>query len=145
MERKEFLKLLGITMTGTVAATCMGGCGKEENTGGTGGNNNNNVNIDLDLTSSTYSKLQTKGNYVQIESTGIVVAFSTDGNYYAADLTCPHENGIIEFESAGNRFHCTKHPKQYFSNKGVSNGAETGDNLKMFTCTLSGTKLNVKS
>jgi nitrite reductase/ring-hydroxylating ferredoxin subunit len=96
------------------------------------------------VTSATYTKLLTKGNYVQIPASGIVVAYSTDGNYYAADLTCPHEDGIMIFESGGNRFNCTKHPKQYFSNTGVSNGAETGDNLKMFKCTLTGTMLNVK-
>jgi nitrite reductase/ring-hydroxylating ferredoxin subunit len=89
-------------------------------------------------------QVKTKGNYVQIPASNIVVAYSTDGNYYAADLTCPHEDGLMVFDSPGNRFQCKKHPKQYFSKTGESNGAETSINLKMFTCTLNGSTLNIK-
>lgn len=120
--------------------TCMGGCGKDVD----GGTPASNVNIDLDLTSSAYSKLTTKGNFVQTDGSGIIVTFSNDGNYYAANLSCHHEDGRIEFTPSTNQFHCLKHSKQFFSNKGVTNGAETGDDLKTYVCTLSGNKLNVK-
>jgi cytochrome b6-f complex iron-sulfur subunit len=139
MDRNEFLKMLGITITGTIVGTCMGGCLKEDSI-----DTSEDVNLNLDLTYPSYSRLKTKGNYVQIPASNIVVAYSTDGNYYAADLTCPHEDGIMVFDSYGNRFQCKKHPKQYFSKTGESNGAETNDNLKMFSCTLNGSMLNIK-
>jgi cytochrome b6-f complex iron-sulfur subunit len=139
MDRKKFLNMLGIAFTGSIVTTCLGGCTKEgtETT-------SEDIDLNLDLTSSSYSKLQTKGNYVQISSSNIVVAYSTDGNYYAADLTCPHEDGIMVFDGSGSRFQCTKHPKQFFSKTGLSNGAETRENLKMFSCTLNGSILNIK-
>jgi nitrite reductase/ring-hydroxylating ferredoxin subunit len=123
----------------------MGGCSKDDNVLNPNPNPNpSGINIDLDLNSAEYSKLKTKGNFAQIQSSSIVVAYSTDGNYYAANLICPHDRGIIEFTSDNNSFHCTKHPEQYYSNKGVSNGARTSDTLKTYVCTLNDTKLNVK-
>jgi cytochrome b6-f complex iron-sulfur subunit len=139
MDRAEFLKLIGVVSSGAVIASCMGGCSKDSST-----EIINDVNLSLDLATPTYSALLTQGSFVQLQSSGIVVAFATDGKYYAANLVCPHEKGEIEYNEGKNQFQCLKHPTQFFTNSGVSNQSETKKNLTTYTCTLVGKILTVK-
>jgi cytochrome b6-f complex iron-sulfur subunit len=139
MDRKEFLSLLGMGGASLVVSACLGGCSKNESTTAP-----TNIDLNLELTSSAYSKLKTKGQYVQLE--GVVVAYGLDGNYYAAQLTCPHESGRIKYDSSVNKFRCEKHDAQTFSQTGSSFGPETSSSLKTYVCTLTnnGNTLNVK-
>jgi nitrite reductase/ring-hydroxylating ferredoxin subunit len=138
MDRKEFLSLLGMGGASLVVSACLGGCSKNESASAP-----SNLNLNLDLNSTTYSGLKTKGNFVQL-SEGVVVAYGLDGNYYAAQLTCPHESGRINYDSSLGRFRCEKHTEQNFTTSGVSNNARTSSSLKTYTCTLTGSTLNVK-
>ncbi len=139
MDRKEFLSLLGMGGASLVVSACLGGCSKNESTTAP-----TNLNLNLDLNSTTYSGLKTKGNYVQL-SDGVVVAYGLDGNYYAAQLTCPHgEGGRMQYNQALQKFRCDNHTDQNFTTSGVSNNARTSSSLKTYTCTLTGTTLNVK-
>lgn len=138
MDRKEFLSLLGMGGASLVVSACLGGCSKNESATAP-----SNLNLNLDLNSTTYSGLKTKGNYVQLAD-GVVVAYGLDGNYYAVQLTCPHESGRIKYDSSVGKFRCEKHTTQTFSQSGSSFGPETSSSLKTYTCTLTGTMLNVK-
>lgn len=138
MDRKEFLSLLGMGGASLVVSACLGGCSKTENTAAPSG-----IDVNLDLNSADYSSLKTRGNYVSLTQ-GVVVAYGLDGNYYAAQLTCPHESGRINYDSSLGRFRCEKHTEQNFTTSGVSNNARTSSSLKTYTCTLTGTTLNVK-
>ena len=139
MDRKEFLSLLGMGGASLVVSACLGGCSKNETTTAP-----TNLDLNLDLNSSTYSVLKTKGNYVQLTE-GVVVAYGLDGNYYAAQLSCPHgEGGRMQYNQAIQKFRCDNHTDQNFTTSGVSNNARTSTSLKTYTCTLSGTTLNVK-
>lgn len=139
MDRKEFLSLLGMGGASLVVSACLGGCSKSDSSSAPSG-----IDLNLDLTSTAYSKLKVMGQYVQL-SDGIVVAYGVDGKYYAAQLTCPHgEGGRIEYNQGLQKFRCDNHTDQNFTTAGVSNNARTNTSLKMYTCTLSGNTLNVK-
>lgn len=140
MNRKDFLSLLGISAAGLVIPTCLGACQADKSTPA----NAPTADLSLDLNSSKYASLKTQGNFVQHDS-GIVVAYGTDGKYYAVQAVCPHEGGVIKYDKTNNNFPCTKHPENIFSNSGVSNGRQTKSNLKAYTCTLNGTTLTIKS
>lgn len=139
MDRKEFLSLLGMGGASLVVSACLGGCSKNETTTAP-----TNLDLNLDLNNATYSVLKTKGNYVQLTE-GVVVAYGLDGNYYAAQLSCPHgEGGRMQYNQGLQKFRCDNHTDQYFTTAGVSNNARTSTSLKTYTCTLTGTMLNVK-
>ena len=139
MDRKEFLSLLGIGGASLVVSACLGGCSKSENTTGPSG-----IDVNLDLNSPSYSVLKTKGNYITLPQ-GVVVAYGLDGNYYAVQVSCPHgEGGRIQYNQGLQKFRCDNHTDQNFTTAGVSNNARTGSSLKTYTCTLTGTTLNVK-
>lgn len=140
MDRKEFLSLLGMGGASLVVSACLGGCSKSDSSSAPSG-----IDLNLDLTSTAYSKLKVMGQYVQL-SDGIVVAYGVDGKYYAAQLTCPHESGRIRYDSNVSRFRCEKHDTQTFSTSGSSFGPETSSSLKTYVCTLinNGNTLNVK-
>lgn len=140
MDRKEFLSLLGMGGASLVVSACLGGCSKNESATAP-----TNLDLNLDLTSSAYSKLKTKGQYVQLE--GVVVAYGLDGIYYAAQLSCPHnEGGRMQYNEGLQKFRCDNHTDQNFTTSGASNNARTSTSLKTYVCTLinNGNTLNVK-
>lgn len=69
------------------------------------------VKATLDLSSSTYSKLKTRGGYVVINNT-YVVALSKTGKYIAATVTCSHEpkKRIIY---SNEEWYCTDHGARF--------------------------------
>ncbi len=71
-----------------------------------------NVKAKLDLTSTTYSKLATIGNYVVIN--GIVVALSKANTYIAATVTCSHEpKKQVIYDKNNNEWYCTAHAARF--------------------------------
>ncbi len=71
-----------------------------------------NIKAKLDLTSSTYSKLSTIGNYVIIN--GIVVALSKSNTYIAATVTCSHEpKKQVIYDKNNNEWYCTAHAARF--------------------------------
>lgn len=139
MDRKEFLSILGMGATGLLIPACLGSCSKDSGSTGT----TLTSDVVLDLNSSTYSSLKTKGSAVTL-SQGIIVAYGTDGKYYAVQAVCPHESGSIGFNSSSNKFSCNKHVNT-FSTSGTSDGQTTNSSLKSYTTSLSGTTLTIKA
>jgi nitrite reductase/ring-hydroxylating ferredoxin subunit len=83
-----------------------------------------NTKLKLDLTTSTYSKLKTIGNYTVVS--GIVVALSKANTYVAATVTCSHQprNRIIY---SNNEWYCTDHGARFsLTGSGLNNNGRNG-------------------
>jgi len=134
MDRKEFLSQLGIGAAGLVLFGCMGGCEKDTVPAAP-----SNVNITLDLTSTTYSKLLTPGQFAYTTN-GIIVAQTKAGDYIAVSQYCTHQGVTVEFLSASSDFFCTAHGSKFSSTGSVINGPASSA-LKQYTVTKTGTNL----
>lgn len=143
ISRTKFLKSLGLNGAALFAAVyCTGSlvsCTNETGTvdpitpGGT-------TLATIDLSLATYSKLNTKGNYVIVNN--IVVANTSDGTFVAVPVTCSHEGQKqVIYQSTG--FFCTAHGAK-FSNAGKGLNSEGSGGLKLFTVTQVGTVLTIK-
>lgn len=151
MNRMEFLKSLGFKGASLFAVYCaasgLSSCVNESMdptlppaTGGTGGTSGGNTNeLVLDLTSSTYSKLNTVGNYVIVNS--IVVARVSTSAFAAVTQVCSHE-GKKKVYYRTNEFYCPEHGARFdTSGKGLNSTGSKG--LKTYRTEFSGTTLKV--
>jgi cytochrome b6-f complex iron-sulfur subunit len=142
MNRMEFLKSLGLKGASLFAVYCaasgLSSCVNESmdpttTTGGTGNE------LTLDLTSATYSKLNTTGNYVIVS--GIVIARVSATAFAAVTQVCSHEGKRQVVFNAG-EFYCPAHGARFHtSGKGLNSTGSRG--LKTYVTTLDGTTLKV--
>jgi cytochrome b6-f complex iron-sulfur subunit len=133
MNRKEFLSILGISAGGLVVATCLGACKKTET---------NPVDFTIDLSNSSYSALNTNGNFLVTK--GVIIAKTNTGNFIAVAAACTHEGTNVTYQAANNRFHCNNHGANFSSTGAVQNGpANTA--LQQYNTELTGTTLRIYS
>ena len=141
MDRKEFLSLLGLTVGGGVAISCLGGCAKESGVdqgGSTGGGSN--VDFTLDINAAENAVLNNNGGF--LVKNGVIVARTTGGVYIAVAAACTHEGTIIQYQASNSRFSCPNHGSTFSESGGVLNGpASTA--LRQYKTELSGTNLRV--
>lgn len=136
MNRKEFLLQMGIGVGAAALLTCVGACTKTTTTP-TGPS----VDFTLDLTSSANSALLARGGYIYQQ--GVIVAYTTTGNYVALAQACTHEGFTIQYQSQNDTFYCPAHGSDFADSGSVNNGpASVG--LKSYTVTRSGNTLHIK-
>jgi cytochrome b6-f complex iron-sulfur subunit len=143
ISRTKFLKSLGLNGAALFAAVyCTGSlvsCTNEAETVNPSNPGDTSL-ATLDLSTATYTKLNTKGNYVIVNN--IVIANTSDGIIVAVPLTCSHE-GRKEVTYKTNEFYCTAHGAR-FSNAGKGLNSEGSGGLKLYTVTQVGTVITIK-
>jgi cytochrome b6-f complex iron-sulfur subunit len=143
MDRKEFLSLLGLTVGGGVAISCLGGCSKEAGVtpgGSTGGGGGGSLDFTLDLNANENTILKNNGGF--LVKNGVIVARTTGGVYIAVAAACTHQGTTIQYEGNNSRFLCPNHGSAFSESGGVLNGPATTA-LKQYKTELSGTNLRV--
>ena len=138
----EFLKSLGLKGASLFAVYCaasgLSSCVNEsmDPTNPTGGTGNE---LSLDLTSATYSKLNTVGNYVVVS--GIVIARVSATAFAAVTQVCSHEGRRQVVFNAG-EFYCAAHGARFdTAGKGLNSTGSRG--LKTYVTALQGNILTV--
>ena len=137
MDRKEFLSQLGMGAAGLVLFGCLGGCEKDTVPAAP-----TNVNLTLDLTSTSYSKLLTPGQFAYTNN-GIIVAQTNSGSYIAVSQYCTHQGVTVNYEATANDFYCSAHGSKFSATGAVVNGP-AGSPLKQYTVTKTGNTLTIK-
>jgi cytochrome b6-f complex iron-sulfur subunit len=144
MNRMEFLKSLGLKGASLFAVYCaasgLSSCVNESMDPtlppGTGGNADELL---LDLSSATYSKLNTVGNYVVVNS--IVIARISATAFAAVTQVCSHEGKRKVYFRSG-EFYCPEHGARFdTAGKGLNSDGSKG--LRTYPTQLTGTTLKV--
>lgn len=144
MNRLEFLKSLGLKGASLFAVYCaasgLSSCVNESMDPtlppGTGGNADELL---LDLNSTSYSKLNTVGNYVIVNS--IVIARISASAFAAVTQVCSHEGKRKVYFRSG-EFYCPEHGARFdTSGKGLNSTGSRG--LRTYPTELTGTTLKV--
>ena len=138
MNRKDFLKNLGLSGAAVFATYCVGGLSSCSS---------NNVTPDsvadftLDLTAVANKNLTVNGGYVITNN--VVIARTKTGDYLAVTKICSHEgNPNITFDASNNRFSCSSHGALFdLQGKGLNSTGVKG--IKVYQTALTGTMLRV--
>ena len=96
--------------------------------------------ITIDLSSTTYTSLNTAGASVVVQ--GIIIANIGNNTFIALDSTCTHMGCTIGYNLASNTFPCPCHGSVYSTTGAVINGPAPGA-VKSHTVTKSGTILTI--
>lgn len=138
MDRKEFLKALGLGAATVACSYCLNGCSPLNNpiTAPT------NVDFTLDLTASANAALKSSGGYLY--NSGVIVARTASGTYVSVSQQCTHAGGTVQYVANGNFFYCPNHGSTFSTNGSVINGPATSP-LKSYHTSLTGNSLRVYS
>jgi cytochrome b6-f complex iron-sulfur subunit len=139
MERKEFLKLLGLGAGAVVFGGCLGSCKKDKADPVIAPN----VDFILDLTAADNASLLTNGGFIYREM--VIVARTTTGAYIAVQQACSHQATTLQYDPGTNTFFCSNHGAEFSTGGGVVTQSSEGSasQLKVYTTTLTGTNLRV--
>ena len=131
ISRREFIIGCGVLSFGASGAL-LTGCGATV----TG------ITNDIKLGVDEYSALLSKG-YINLATQGAII-FYNEEQFYAYSNRCPHEGAELKAQD-NHTIKCSRHTRQNFDNKGISNKAETKTSLKALTVEKleSGIKLKV--
>lgn len=140
MDRKDFLKAMGLSAASIAVVNCIG-CAKGK-TDEPASIAPTNVDFSIDLSTNAYSSLKTNGAYIYKD--GIIVARTTNGDYLAVSQYCPHQNYTVVYFGNLKQFYCQNHGAS-FSEAGVSAGKETNSPLKKYNTQLNGNILRIYS
>jgi cytochrome b6-f complex iron-sulfur subunit len=143
MNRMEFLKSLGLKGASLFAVYCaasgLSSCVNESMDPTTPVDGVTGNVLSLDLTTATYSKLNTTGNYVIVS--GIVIARVSATAFAAVTQVCSHEGQRKVVYNAG-EFYCPAHGARFdIAGKGLNSTGSRG--LKTYATLLEGTTLKV--
>ena len=135
MDRKEFLKMLGVTTGGALVATCMGSCKKEYQQ-----IIPPDANFMIDLSSAENAPLKTNGGYVYIN--GIIIARTVNGDLIAVSQACTHLSTSVQYQAANNLFYCPNHFATFTTTGDIIQGP-VNMALKQYTVTVNGNIVSI--
>jgi cytochrome b6-f complex iron-sulfur subunit len=126
IDRKEFMKQVGISFGAIMLMNCMQACDAggeipDPNPDGS----SDKVDFTLDLNNSSYSKLKSKGGYVVVKPQNIIVARTNTDLFLAVSAICTHEAATIDYRPATNDFLCPNHQSEFKADGTVQKGPAT--------------------
>ncbi len=144
MERKEFLRTLGVGAAFAISFPCLQGCSKDD---GNGGNTPIPTGVDftVDLNSAEAANLATNGGFILKNL--VVVVRNLQGDFVAASQVCSHQqyDQVRFIESQGGIFYCDVHGSKFEQDGTPLNQVDSAQPkpLKIFTTELNGDLLRV--
>ncbi len=123
MDRKEFFKLVGVSVGAIVLQQCLSGC----STGGTDdpkpGNETPTKDFTLNVNDPNYSALRTAGGFIRYK--GIIIARTLQGAVIAVSQACTHEGTPVNYVSSNSTFVCPNHGSVFSDRGAVQTGPAT--------------------
>ena len=118
---------------------------------GSGSQTNNGISVSgstvtLDLTNSTFSTLNSPGDFVNLTSVGMLVLKISNTEFRAFDNCCPHSGTKNDWSYSNQEFTCGSHGNKFGidGNNVVNCGsAATSGDLKTYSTSLAGDSLTI--
>jgi cytochrome b6-f complex iron-sulfur subunit len=125
IDRKEFMKQVGISFGAILLMNCIQSCSGSEIPDPDPDTNTGKVDFTLDLNNATYSTLKNKGGFVIVKPQNIIVAHTNADAFIAVSAICTHESATIGYRAATNDFLCPNHQSEFKADGTVQKGPAT--------------------
>jgi cytochrome b6-f complex iron-sulfur subunit len=137
IDRKDFMKQVGLGFGAIMLMNCLQSCGETEipDPNPVGGNSDK-LDISINITDSAYSKLQSRGGYVVIKDKKVIIARTNDDSWLAVSSACTHQGTELIFRPTVPDFFCNNHESEFAITGAVKKGPATSA-LKKFNVTFS--------
>lgn len=139
MKRRQFLKS-GIysSFVFATAPALVASCKKDDEKEETSGIPN--TGIQIDLSTATYTSLNTAGNYVYYQN---IIIFNTGTSFLALSRVCTHEGCPVTYDHGAGNIPCGCHGSKFTTTGSVINGPAAVA-LKSYSVTKNGNILTIK-
>ncbi|MCX7880359.1 MAG: Rieske (2Fe-2S) protein [Ignavibacteria bacterium] len=135
MDRKEFLKITGLSAASLALIYCLGGCESSSNAP-------SNIDFTIDLNDDKYLRLKVTGGFVIVND--ILIARTLDGSFVAIAARCTHEGEILEYRLDTNLLYCPRHGSE-FSTSGKRVSGPARKDLIQYKIEVKGNVLRIYS
>ncbi|MBA4853515.1 ubiquinol-cytochrome c reductase iron-sulfur subunit [Emticicia sp. BO119] len=132
IDRKEFMKQVGISFGAIMLMNCLQSCGGGEIPDPDPDGSSGKVDFTLDMNNTSYTILKNKGGYVVVKPQNIIIAHTNADAFIAVSAICTHESTIINYRAATNDFLCPNHQSEFKADGSVQKGPATTD-LKKYS------------
>ncbi len=125
MDRKEFMKHVGMSVGGILLLNCLQACTETEIPDPMTGTNTG-IDFTLDLNVAANSSLNNGGGAVVNAANRVIVARSQDkSTFFAVQSNCTHQGTTVVFQGNNNVFFCPNHSSRFNIDGSVVNGPAT--------------------
>jgi cytochrome b6-f complex iron-sulfur subunit len=131
IERKEFMKQVGIGFGAILLTNCLTSCGETEIPDPMPGGGGDKIDFTLNLNIAANNSLNTKGGFVV--SNKVIIARTLADTFIAVASSCTHQGTTINYRPATNDFLCPNHGSQFTAVGGVQVGPATAALVKYKT------------
>lgn len=138
ISRQEFLSLVGTGAGAALLTACLSSCGKATDPD-PGPQNSVDETLNLADTATYADLLQGGWQYLELDSTPLIVARTTQGAYLAVSSICTHQNSPVVYSKTNNNFVCTNHGS-IFTSTGANVSGDAKTPLKRYTTTFDSAK-----
>lgn len=122
IDRKDFLKQVGVGFGAIVLMNCLQSCGETEIPDPNPGGNSGKVDFSVDISATANKALQTKGGFLVVSDQKVIIARTLADNWIAVSSVCTHESTTVKYISGSSIFQCPNHGSEFKENGAVSKG-----------------------
>jgi cytochrome b6-f complex iron-sulfur subunit len=131
IERKEFMKQVGIGFGAILLTNCLTSCGETEIPDPMPGTSGDKIDFTLNLNVMANNSLNTKGGFVVSQK--VIIARTLSDIFIAVASSCTHQGTTIDYRPNTNDFICPNHGSVFTSAGGVQVGPATSALVKYKT------------
>lgn len=136
MDRKEFLKLMGFSLSSYIILQNLNGCGDSNATQPT------TVDFTIDLNDPQFSDLKNNGGFIVYNN--VLIIRTVSGVLKALSSKCTHENTTLEYDNTNDKIVCPKHNSQFSTDGKVLKGP-ANKNLYVYNVAENGNVVRIYS
>lgn len=122
IDRKEFMKQVGIGFGAILLMNCLQSCGGVDEIPDPNPTSTTKLDFTIDLKTGTYTNLKTKGAFAVVSAQSVIVAHTNADTWIAVDAKCTHEQAIINYRATTNDFLCPLHSSEFTATGAVQKG-----------------------
>lgn len=142
MDRKQFIKTLGLSTGAFVFVTCMGACSDSGSDDDPTPTNPGTNKVDFTFDVTTDSNLQNNGWTIRNR----VIIAQSGSAYLAYQSACTHQGNPLTYNRGSNNFPCSQQGPDHgsvFDANGVRIAGPATGNLQKYSTQLTGNNLRV--
>jgi cytochrome b6-f complex iron-sulfur subunit len=123
IERKEFMRQVGIGFGAILLTNCLTACGDTEIPEPMPGTGGDKLDFTLNLNQMANSKLNKAGGFLVTQN--VIIAKTLDSNFLAVASSCTHKGTTITYRANSNDFKCPSHLSEFTALGAVQLGPAT--------------------
>lgn len=143
IDRKDFMKQVGLGFGAIMLMNCLQSCGETEIPDPDPIGNGDKLDFSIDIMASGNTALLNKGGFLVVASKKVIIARTLNDTWIAVSSACTHEGTTVAYRSGSNDFLCPNHGST-FSSTGTATKSPATSPLKKYNVTFTANSNTVR-